>query len=262
MAFYLSYVENPGSDDELPGYYSQFGQLMHSILQEYYEGKLPEFALAEEWVDRYESVVTVPPPPFPANFGEKNYNAAMDYLENFSGVPDGYEVLSVENKFVLDIEGYKISGIADLVLRRKEDGAIWVIDHKTKSDNSMKKDLQTYRKQLYLYAIWVRREYGVWPEKLSFNMVKSGTMITEDFDINMVNKTIGWILNGIHDIETCDLFGDWSCCIPEGEEKEPYFCKWICDVNTSCDRYQEVKNISYQNWLAKKQLEEEMYGLG
>lgn len=256
MAFYLTYVDSPGSDDELPGYYSQFGSLMHSLLEEYFKGELPDFLLADEWRRRYDDVVTVPPPPYPAGFGEKNYNAAVSYLENFHGFGYGFEVISVEKKFVLDIHGYKISGIADLVLRNRETGGIFVVDHKTKSDTSMKKDYDTYRKQLYLYAIWVKEEYGVWPEKLAFNMVKSGKLIEETFDNRMVDQTIEWLLSGIRDIEACSVFEDWPSCIPADEEREPYFCKQICGVNPSCDRYQEVRQISYQKWLEKKQLEE------
>lgn len=258
MAFYLTYVENPDFDDEIPSYFSQYGSLMHSLLEEYYKGELPDFCLADEWRSRYDKAVTVPPPPFPAGFGEKNYASAVSYLDHFSGLPDGFEILSVEKKFVLDIEGYAVSGIADLVLRNKETGAISVIDHKTKSDASMKKDMQTYRKQLYLYAIWVHRDYGVWPESLAFNMVKSGKMLEEKFDPAMIQETVEWILSGIHDIETADLFEDWATCIAPDEEKEPYFCRWLCGSNASCDRYQEVRQLSYSKWLEKKQLEEGM----
>ena len=64
MSFYLSYIENPGSDEELPGYFSEYGSLMHSILEGYYKGELPEFCLADEWRSRYDKEVLVPPPPF------------------------------------------------------------------------------------------------------------------------------------------------------------------------------------------------------
>lgn len=259
MSFYLQYIENPGSDDELPGYFSQYGTLMHSILESYFKDETPLFCLAEEWQDRYESEVTITPPPFPANFGEKNYNAAVEYLENFKGLPDGYKVLSVENKFVIDIGGYKVSGIADLVLQGPS-GDIEVWDHKTKSDASMKKEYQLYRKQLYLYAIWIHGEYGVWPTKLCFNMTKSGKMIEEPFDLNMVKETIDWFVSTIHEIEACDALEAWDTCIADDERKEPYFCRWICGVNPACDRYQEVHQIAYADYLEKKALEAEMVG--
>lgn len=265
MSFYLSYVENPGSDDELPGYFSEYGSLMHSVLEGYYKGETPVFCLADEWRDRYESEVVVAPPPFPRGFGEKNYDAAVHYLENFEGIPDGYEVLSVEKKFVIQIGGYNVSGIADLVLVNRDTLDVVIIDHKTKSAASMKKEYQLYRKQLYLYAIWLEHEYGYWPTRLAFNMVKEGKMIEEPFDPEMVVETKKWFVDGIHEIEECDTFENWTTCITDEEydkAKEPYFCKWICGVNPSCDRYMEVHNAAMEVWMAKKQAEEEamLYG--
>ena len=259
MSFYLQYVSNPGNDDELPGYFSQYGTLMHSILEQYYKDELPEFCLADEWRDRYESEVTITPPPFPAGFGEKNYNCAVEYLEHFQGLPEGYTVVSVEKKFVIELGGYRVSGIADLVVRDSS-GNIEVWDHKTKSDASMKKEYQLYRKQLYLYAIWIHGEYGVWPSKLCFNMVKSGRMIEEQFDLSLVKETIDWFVDTIHEVEACDVLENWETCISDGERKEPYFCRWICGCNPSCDRYQEVHQIAYADYLEKKALESDMMG--
>ena len=257
MSFYLTYVENPGSDDELPGYFSEYGSLMHSILEQYYKGQLPVFCLADEWRSRYESEVIVAPPPFPKGFGEKIYNAAIQYLENFEGVPDGYNVLSVEKKFVLDIGGYPVSGIADLVLCNTAlQPDIIIVDHKTKSMASMKKEYQIYRMQLYLYAIWCKQEYGVYPKTLRFNMVKDMVNIDEPFDETMVDVTKKWFLDGIREIEACDLFEDWHSCIGAEETKEPYFCKWICSVNPSCDDYQRVHLAAIEAWKAKREAEE------
>ena len=257
MSFYLTYIENPGSDDELPGYFSEYGSLMHSILEQYYKGDLPEFCLADEWRSRYESEVIVAPPPFPKGFGEKNYNAAIQYLENFEGIPDGYKVLSVEKKFVLDIGGYPVSGIADLVLCDTAlQPDIIIVDHKTKSMASMKKEYQIYRMQLYLYAIWCKQEYGVYPKTLRFNMVKDMVNIDEPFDEAMVDVTKKWFLDGIHAIEECDIFESWTTCIGDKETKEPYFCKWICGCNTSCDDYQRVHQYAIEAWKAKKEAEE------
>lgn len=260
MSFYLQYVENPGNDEELPGYFSQYGTLMHSILESYYKDETPAFLLADEWRDRYDTEVTVTPPPFPANFGEKNYNAAIEYLENFEGLPDGYEVLSVEKKFVIDIGGYQVSGIADLVIGSPQDNEVIIIDHKTKSAASMKKEYQLYRKQLYLYAMWFKELDGSWPTRLRFNMVKDGTYIDEEFDESMVEETKKWFIDTIHEIETCDALEDWTTCITDGERKEPYFCRWICGVNPSCERYQDVRQIAYGDYLEKKAMEAEFNG--
>ena len=257
MSFYLTYVENPGGDDELPGYFSEYGQLMHSLLERYYKGFIPAFCLADEWRKRYDYEVTVSPPPFPKNFGEKNYNAAISYLESFKGLPMGYKAISVERKFVIDIGGYQVSGIADLVVENKKNGEIIIVDHKTKSAASMKKEYQLYRKQLYLYAIWWKKEFFCYPAKLRFNMVKDGTYIDEDFDESMVEETEQWFIDGIHKIEECDIFENWHTCIAPDEKKEPYFCKWICSVNPSCMDYQAVHQAAIEEWKARRQAEED-----
>ena len=258
MSFYLTYVENPGSDDELPGYSSEYGSLMHSILEQYYKGQIPVFCLADAWRDRYETEVVVSPPPFPKGFGEKNYQAAIDYLDNFDGLQDGQHVLSVEKKFVIDIGGYPVSGIADLVIGENgyHENAI-IIDHKTKSMASMKKEFETYRMQLYLYAIWFKQEYGLYPKLLRFNMVKDRKNLDEPFDESMVEVTKKWFLDGIHDIEACDIFENWNSCINPDETKEPYFCKWICGVNPNCEDYQRVHQAAFEEWKAKRQAEED-----
>ena len=256
MSFYLEYVCNPSRDDEIPNFFSEYGSFAHKLLEGYFKNEIPQFLLAEEWAAGYERAVTCPPPPFPAGYGEKAYNAGLAYFESFDGFGEEWEVVSVENKFVIDIHGYQMVGIADLVLRHKETGELWVIDHKSKSSSSMRKDLPTYRHQLYIYAMWLKEKFGVYPTKLSFNLFKEKKMVDEVFSEDQVEDTVRWILSMIEKIETCDLFEDWPPCIPEGAEKEPYFCTQICGCKDRCDRYQEVRQISYQNYLAKKQAEE------
>ena len=259
MSFYLSYIESPG-EDELPGYFSEYGSLMHSILEQYFKGDLPIFCLADEWRERYDNEVVVAPPPFPKGFGEKNYDAAINYLENFEGLPDGYEVVSVEKKFVINIGGYNVSGIADLVIKSKDGSEVIIVDHKTKSTASMAKEYDLYRNQLYLYAIWYKEAYGSYPTKLRFNMVKTATFIDEDFDEAMVEKTKQWFIDGIREIESCDAFENWGTCINPDETKEPYFCKHICGVNPSCEEYQRVHREAVEAWLQKKAEEEALLG--
>ena len=143
----------------------------------------------------------------------------------------------------------------------KEGNDVIIIDHKTKSAASMKKEYQLYRKQLYLYAIWLKEEYGDYPTKLAFNMVKEGSMIEETFDPAMVEETKQWFLDGIHEIEACDTFEDWHTCITEKEmveAKEPYFCKNICGVNPSCEQFQDIHYRAVEEWKARKAAEEAM----
>lgn len=252
-SFYLQYVDCE-QELEIESYYSQFGSFAHKLLEQYYKGDLPSFLLAEEWKDGYDDNVTMPPPKFPAGLGERYFNAALEYFENFEELPDYYEVLSVEEKFVIDLSGKKISGIADLVLRDKRDGGIIVVDHKSKSLSSLKKEMNLYRKQLYLYAWWVHETYGVWPKQLIFNMFKEHTNIVEEFSIDAMDEAVKWYLDTIAEIEQCDMFEDWDT------NYSSYFCGQICSQASRCIEYQEIRAQEIEAWRQKKQAEEEMYG--
>lgn len=133
--------------------------------------------------------------------------------------------MTVEEKFEIDIGGYRFVGIADLVLRNRETGEIEVIDHKSKSMNSMKKELSVYRKQLYTYAAFVKQKFGVYPSKIRFNMFKEGIFIDEDFNEDEFHKTMDWI---VETIESILLETDWMV------SPSPYFCRFVCSVFDSC----------------------------
>lgn len=256
MSFYLQYVCNPGNDDEIPNFFAEYGSCAHKILEEYFKGDLPQFCLADEWESRYPEEVKCPPPPFPTGFGEKSYMLGLRYFESFDGFGDEWVVVSVEKKFVLDINGYSISGIADLVLKHRDTGEYWIIDHKSKSKSSMKKDLPVYRHQLYLYAMWCKEEFGVYPAKLSFNLFKENMMVDEAFSESALHDTVQWIMETIRSVEECDLFEEWRSCISPDETKEPYACRWICGVNSDCEDYQTIRRAVIEEWKAKREAEE------
>lgn len=254
-SFYLTYICD-NREEPLGNYYSEYGSFMHLLLQNWAEGKMPSFMLADAWRDGYEDNVKLPPPPYPKGQAEKNFNLAVDYLEKFDGFGEEWEVISVERKFVIKIDKYDVSGIADLVLRNKITGDIHIIDHKTKSASSMSKEMNLYRKQLYLYAHWCSIEYGQFPALLSFNMIKTNEMITEEFSEKELKESLNWFVKTIHMIEADDVFEHWDCNINK------FFCSNLCDVFQDCPEWLEVKQADYEKWLAKKRAEEDalLYG--
>lgn len=250
QSFYLQYVVG-NQEQEIESYYSQFGSFAHKLLEMYFKNEIPVFCLADAWREGYEENVTMPPPRFPAGLGDRYFSAAEEYFENFNGLPDNYEVLSVEKKFVINLEGKNISGIADLVIRDKNDGGIIIWDHKSKSMSSLKKEINLYRKQLYLYALWVYEEYGVWPKQLVFNMFKEHTYVTEDFSMEAMEESKKWFIDTISEIEACDVFEDWDT------NYSSYFCGQICSCAGECDEYQTKRAEEIERWKAKRQAEED-----
>lgn len=201
------------------------------MLEEWAKGKLLPFELAEEYERRYAAEVIHSFPPFPKGMPQKYYDAGLAYFRCFDGFGDAYEILSAEEKFELDIEGYLFVGISDLVLRDRTTGEIIVIDHKSKSMTSMKKDMDTYRKQLYVYAMHVEEKYGTYPNVLRFNMFREGEYIDETFDMKTLGQTRQWIVETIEEIL---LESEW---LVSGSS---YFCQFVCGVKNFCPVGDEI----------------------
>lgn len=242
FGFWLKYCQDPPLPDE-GNAWSDFGNLCHKLLEEYARGELSIFQLPEEYEARYSSAVVHNFPPLAKGYPEKTYNQGYDYFANFEGIGDDYEILSAEEKFEINIGGYSIVGISDLVLRNKAEGDVIVVDHKTKSPKSMQHDYPLYRNQLYLYAEHVHQKYGQYPGWLVFNMIKDPTgPFIERFDEAQMEATKKWIEEQIDHVYLDDTWeAKQAQKIREG--KGDFYCRWICPVFSHCVEAQEaIKN--------------------
>ena len=243
-AFYLQYMQDPPLPQQ-GNAWSDYGTLVHEILEEWAQGKLKDGELAQAFDERYDRAMVHAYPPFPKGYEEKSRLQAMDYFTNFKGFgePGQFEVVSAEEKFTVKIGSYNMVGISDLVLRDTNTGKLTVIDHKTKSPNSMKHDRAMYTNQLYIYALHVHQKYGEWPERIAFNMIKDGgTLLGEMFDEAHLQKTLEWAEETIDNIYLED---DWIAKRAEAvaaKEKGAgsFYCEWICPVYGYCQRAQDV----------------------
>ena len=197
MAFKLKYIDHVPSEGNA---FSDYGTFCHSLFEDWAKERAPAYMLGSIYEADYDDHVEHPFPPFPKDMAGKYFQAGKDYFDNFDGFGDQYEILSVEEKFTVEIAGYTFTGLADLVLKNKETGEIEVIDHKSKSKNSMDKEINIYRRQLYIYAAFVHQKYGVWPKRLRFNMFKEGYFIDEDFSMDSMHETEQWIRDTIQRI--------------------------------------------------------------
>lgn len=255
-SFYLTYIEDD-KDDAIESFYGQVGTWCHKLLEGFAKDEIPAFCLAEEFADGYDANVTMSPPKFPKNIWQSTYDQCFAYFDQFNGFGDEWEVISVEDKFVIRLaDQYNVSGIADLVLRNKDTGAIRIIDHKTKSKSSLSKEINLYRKQLYLYAHWCYERFGQWPQDVCFNMIRTQEMIIEPFSLEEHDKAMQWFVDMIEQIQSADTFEDWNCNISK------FFCQNICDLSLACPEWQEIRQADIEAWRAKKQAEEDamLYG--
>ena len=183
------------------------------------------FELADAYEAEYDEAVKHYFPPFPKGLAGRYYDEGLQYFRSFDGFGGDMEILSVEDKFELDIRGNRFVGIADLVLRDRNTGDITVIDHKSKSMNSMKKAQYENTRQLYTYAAYVKERFGAFPTLLRFNMFRYGVNIDEPFSMKRYEETMDWIERTIAEIRAEK---EWKV------SSSGYFCRFICSTRLHC----------------------------
>ena len=228
MAFKLQYIDHVPQEQNA---YAEYGSHCHSLLERWAKGELLSFELADRYEAEYDEAVRHYFPPFPRGLAGKYFEEGKQYFLSFDGFGEDMEILSVEERFELDIRGNPFVGIADLVLRDRRDGGIIVIDHKSKSMQSMKKELFANTRQLYTYAAYVKERFGEYPSMLRFNMFRYGTFIDEPFSMDRYDETMDWIDTTIRAIKNEK---DWRV------SASGYFCRFICSTRLHCPVGEEI----------------------
>ena len=213
--------------------YAEYGTHCHSLLERWAKGELMSFELADAYEAEYDEAVKHYFPPFPKGLAGRYYDEGLQYFRSFDGFGDDMEILSVEDKFELDIRDNRFVGIADLVLRDRNSGGITVIDHKSKSMNSMKKAQYENTRQLYTYAAYVKERFGAFPTLLRFNMFRYGVNIDEPFSRDRYAETMDWIERTIAEIRA---EREWKV------SSSSYFCRFICSTRLYCPIAGEIMN--------------------
>jgi hypothetical protein len=158
-------------------------------------------------------------------YAEKWVNECIAFLDHLPDVFAKFEgeVVGIEGEGVVTISGRKVKLFADLVLFDGKDYYIW--DWKTSGiDGFRGKKFETKKRQLYIYARYVKEKYGKYPKSMSFYMARYNEKLTEVFDLKEYNKVAAWVddVAGKIEAET-----KW--------EKKPswFWCKNICG-QTAC----------------------------
>lgn len=238
MSFKLQYIDGLPQEDNA---YAQYGTFCHGLLEKWAAGELLPFELANAFADGFDQNIPCLFPPHPRGLGQKYFDAGIRYFESFDGFGDQYEIVAIEERFEIRIREYAFTGIADLVLRERESGALAVFDHKTASLATMRKGLLGKKRQLYIYAAYVREKYGAYPSLLRFNMLRKAAFIDEPFDATRMVETEDWIERTIKAILTET---DWRSKQPD------YFCQHICGVREQCHTF-DAQKISYDRKEAR-----------
>lgn len=240
-AYYLGYHlddddrENFGYIKE-GNYYAENGSLVHSILERYFKGEISIDDMPEIYLEEYDDICYK----VSQSTMDKTFEACMEYFteEDFSWL-DGWEIVGVELKVEMEVRGYHWIGFIDLLLKNKETGELWIVDHKS-SDYPFKRDgtvaakskehFESYKIQMYLYANAVKKLYGKYPTLISWNHFKKNKRATIPFVESEYKKAMTWFIRTVHKIEKEEKF----------EPKKSYIhCGQLCDFRNCCEYRKE-----------------------
>jgi len=232
-AWFLQYIECNKSANS---FFSQFGTLVHKILEKYVKGELSIFEISQYYEDNFDKYVTEPAPPNQyVDLRESYYEKGLDYLNNIDLILDDYEILGVEKEVKFKIKDYDFVGFIDLLLKDKKTGEITILDHKSASIKLTKKGVsktdidkfQEFKRQLYLYAKPVLEEYGR-VDYLKWNLFKLKDYITIPFNQDEYNEAFQWAEDTIKLIENEIMW------LPDNSNR--FFCNFLCGQrNNACE---------------------------
>lgn len=204
--------------------FSDWGLWGHQLLEEYYNGELTFFDLTDKYCRHYKEQVVHEFPPNPyVDLGEVYYHDGKSYFDNFCDDYYGATTLGVEQKVAIDIEGRPFTGVIDLLVDDKT--GIILCDHKSKKAFKSKGEKDAYLRQLYLYSLYVKEQYGEFPYRLDFNLIRSQRIIATPFEKQGLIAAKKWFLGNIDEIYQDKWF------MPK---PDTFFCDYLCGTREHC----------------------------
>lgn len=222
-AFKLSYINKK---EKVNNAFAEFGSFVHSLLEKYFKGEIEFFELSQMYESEYDSNVTHEFPSLKfCDLETKYYEDGINYLNSFEGIADNLQVVGVEQEINLKLNGKAFIGYIDLILKDTNDNKYIIVDHKSKGKFKSKKEKEHYMYQLYLYSVYIKEKFGEYPKELKFNMFRTGTFETEQFDEKKLKKALNWFDFTIDLIYSDDTFI---------KIKDEFYCNNLCGVREHC----------------------------
>lgn len=225
-AFYLNYIENVGPQSG--NFYASVGIFCHEILEKYFRKELEIFELGDYFREHYHEIVKSPIP-YPKGLEQKYYDAICLLFDYFAFDRDKYDVLAIEDKYEIEIEGFKVVVKPDLLLKEIESGKIILIDYKTSNYSANKH--KSYQKQLVLYAEIIKRTTEIQIDEIRVWYLRVDKFVDVVYTTDIAKEVMVWFQNGIRNILQEKDF--------EADTSQEYFCNVLCSVREYCQYKKE-----------------------
>lgn len=234
-AWKLTYIDGEPSTQN---YFSQFGLVLHDLLEDFWNGDLDLWDLPMEFDDKHSKDVTEPLPHFLVQYAtdQKNFDGAMKFLEDLDWNRDEWEVLGNETTINCEYKGLQLTIRPDLIAKNKETGLVYLIDYKTsnpfnkRSGKPIQKKIDPYWKQLSLYAYFIEKELGIKIDKLRIYFPK--LTLDKTLEVRYTKELAE---------ETLDWWHSTALKAIAEEEFLPnvdnFFCGNLCGVRNICHHW-------------------------
>lgn len=229
--WYLKYIRFPSARRK-EMFFANYGKFVHELIASYYLHEKSADELQLEYMSRFSSQVKGSAP---NRTIYKNYfSDGLNYWKSLKPLSDN--VLSVESKADFSIGEARFTGFIDL-LTTDESGNIILVDHKSRalkprssrlSPTKTDQELDSYLRQLYLYAAFVQKRYGKFPAKLCFNCFRKNLLIDEPFSQTAYDDTLAWATSKVEDISIETEFRP---------QLEYFKCRHLCEMQDYCEYY-------------------------
>lgn len=229
-SFYLRYIEKRLGESN---FYAENGKCMHEVFESVFSGDTPIDDCTNLYLEKYDLICEQER----ESVMNSTFEKCLSYLSEMDDIDrEKYDVLGTEIKLEFYLEKYKFIGVADLVVKNKNNGNIILIDHK-QANHFLKKDgtplknqlenFLAYRNQMYLYCAGIEQQLEIVPNKIVWHHFKDGGATTViPFTSDEYENTKQWAISLIEKIKNDDVF----------ENVDSYtMCSSLCNYRNDCE---------------------------
>lgn len=216
-------------------FFASYGSFVHELLSRYFSGGVSRAEIVESYLLHFKDKVCGDAPN--QKVFSSYFHNGLHYLKTIEKFE--CETIGVERRVNFNIGGLRFRGFIDFI-GRGDDG-IYVVDHKSRNlkprsgrskNTRSDAELDEYLKQLYLYSVAIKQEFGITPSALCFNCFRAQRLIKEPFNELECEKAVSYAKDSVERIRSERDFRP---------DIDYFKCNFLCDMKDQCE-YFELSN--------------------